>query len=169
MKKNWPYFVVLALLIACSGLTVPAMTPTPAVASPTPTIMATNTPLVSMPTMTVTTESIPTEQPRVDNRPFSVVVARMAPGPFYLLGGTENGERLSPETVIPHLSNETYQVFGLNGPTGSAKGEKPVYEEICRTYRVETDSYPLSGSAVGVTGDWNVTPRLAEEFPAFSP
>lgn len=169
MKKNWPYFVVLALLIACSGLTVPAMTPTPAVASPTPTIMATNTPLVSMPTMTVTTESIPTEQPRVDNRPFSVVVARMAPGPFYLLGGTENGEWLSPETVIPHLTNETYQVFGMNGPTGAAKGKQPVFEEFCRMYRVETDSYPFGGLAVGVTGSWNVIPRVAEELPTDTP
>ena len=168
MKKNWPYFVALALMIACSGLAAPVLTPPPA-ASPTPTIVATKTPLVLRPTMTATTEPVPTEQPRTDNRPFSVVVARMAPGPFYLLGGTENGEWLSPETVIPHVTSETYQVFGMNGPTGSAKGERPVFEEFCRMYRVETDSYPLGGPAVGATGNWDVVPRVAEELPTDTP
>ena len=169
MKKNWPYFVVMALMIACSGLTAPTMPPTPETATPTPSLAATETPQILMPTMTATLEPLPTATPETEYRPFSPVVARMFPGPFYLLGGTENGEWLSPETVIPHLSNETYQVFGLNGPTGSAKGKKPVFEEICRMYRVETDSYPFGGSAVGVTGNWNVTPRLAEEFPADTP
>ena len=169
MKKNWPYFAVIALMIACSGLTAPTMTSTPERATSTPSMTATNTPLVSTPTMTATLAPLPTATPVTEYRPFSPVIARMAPGPFVLLGGTENGGWLYPETVIPHLLDETYQIYGINGPTGSAKGKKPFRDQICQTYWVETDSYPFGGSAVGVTGDWNVTPRLAEEFPTDTP
>jgi len=89
----------------------------------------------------------------------------MAPGPFFLLGGTENSAWLSPETVALNLSNETYRIFGLNGPTGSADGEEPVLDQICQLYQVDTDLVPQDELSVGVTGNWDVTPRLVEEFP----
>jgi len=90
----------------------------------------------------------------------------MYPGPFYLLGGTENGQWLFPQTVIPHLPDgEAYQIFGLDGLTGTAKGKQPVFEQHCKAYQVETDSYPMGGRAVGVTGNWDVTPRFAQEIP----
>ena len=88
------------------------------------------------------------------------------PGSFLLLGGMENDEWLSPDLVIPHLlSGEMYQTFGALGATGSAKGNTPEYDPFCKGYRVETDSYPFGGQAVAVTGDWNVTPRIAQELP----
>lgn len=90
----------------------------------------------------------------------------MYPGSFMLLGGTENGEWLSPETVAPQLSDgERYQVYGVDGPTGSTKGKVPEYNQICRDYRVSTDSYPFGGRAIAVTGTWNVMPRLGQEIP----
>jgi len=161
MKRNWLHLVVIVLMSACSGLTEP----TPDTAPP----VVINTPQVLAPTLTATLEPTPAVTLEPDYQLFSPVIARMFPGPFYLLGGTQNGEWLSPETVIPHISNETYQVFGMHGPTGSSKGEEPIFEAPCQIYRVETDSYPLSGPAVGVTENWDVTPRLVEEFPVDTP
>ena len=170
MKKNWPYLILIVLITACSGLTAPMMTPTPEIASPIPSSTATNTPVISTPTMTATLALSPTAQAGTDERPFSIVVARMAPGPFFLLGGAKDGEWLSPEIVAPYvLEGETYQIYRIDGPGGVAKGKQPVFEEFCRMYRVETDSYPLSGPAVGVTGSWDVVPRVAEEFPTDTP
>ena len=90
----------------------------------------------------------------------------MAPISFYLLGGTENGEWLHPETVVPHLSDdEVYQLYGVDGPTGSAKGMKPMRDNICPVYWVTTGSDFQGGLEVGVTGTWDVTPRVAQEIP----
>jgi hypothetical protein len=170
MKKSWLLSVLVVLMLSCSTLTSPVTTPTPETVSPTLSIEATNTPLMSTPTMTASVGPFSTEQAGTDERPFDIVIARMAPGPFFLLGGTKNGEWLSPEIVAPYvLEDETYQIYRMDGPGGVAKGKQPVFEEFCRMYRVETDSYPLSGPAVGVTGSWDVVPRVAEEFPTDTP
>jgi hypothetical protein len=166
MKKMWRLIgALIVLLSACSE--VPAPTFTSVHPSSTPNLVATDTPVISTSTLTATLAPTPIAQAGGDERPFAVVIARMSPGPFRLLGGTKDGEWLSPEIVAPSISDdETYQIFGMGGPDGSAKGKQPVFEEFCRSYRVETDSYPLSGPAVGVTGGIDVTPRQAQEIPS---
>ena len=167
MKKKWLFGVITVLLLSCSGLTLPEITTTLEPAFPTPSMTTT---IVSPPTLSAAAELTPTPQVGADERPFGVVIARMIPGPFYLLGGAKDGEWLSPEVILPDLfDEETYQTFRMEGPSGSAKGKQPVFEPLCKAYQVETDSYPLSGPAVGVTGSWDVTPRLVQEIPADTP
>jgi len=160
MRKRWLFAVLIMLITACSGGTLPTMTSMPEPVSPTPVVATTSAPVV------LTSTVAPTVEAGTDERPFSVIIARLVPGPFRLLGGTKEGEWLGPEVVAPLMADdETYQIFGMDGPGGSAKGKPPVFEEFCRSYRVETDSYPLGGPAVGVTGNIDVTPRLAQEIP----
>jgi hypothetical protein len=154
----WLVSGLVLLTLACNALAFPRSTPTPEIVFPSPVLVT--------PT---SVEPPPTDQTQTGDQPFSAIIARMAPGPFFLLGGTENGEWLSPETVAPRLSNETYQIFGLNGPTGSAIGEQPVLDQICQLNRVDMDLVPLDDLSIGVTGNWNLTPRLAEEFPTDTP
>ena len=104
-------------MLACNALTSPLMTPTPDIVFPTLSDGTTDTPVIMTPTVA---------QGQTDVQPFSAIIARMAPGPFFLLGGTENGEWLSPETALPHVADETYQIYGLEGAAGSANGEKLV-------------------------------------------
>ncbi|MGD8404103.1 MAG: hypothetical protein PVJ21_10605 [Anaerolineales bacterium] len=156
MKKKWLISALVLLMLACNALTLPLTTPTPAIVFPTFSPADTSTPVIIAPTV---------GQGQIDAQSLSAVIVRMVPGPFFLLGGTQNGEWLSPETVIPYLAAETYQVFGMNGPGGTVEGAQPAFEEYCMAYRIETDSYPPGGRAVGVTGSWNATPRLGQEFP----
>jgi hypothetical protein len=166
MKKNWLLGVLVILLLACSGLSSPVTAPPVEVISPTPLLPVTSTPVIITPTFTANPEPPPTTQTQTEYRPFSAIIARVAPISFYLLGGTENGELLHPETVVPHLSDEeTYQLYNLNGPEGSANGMKPMRDNICPVYWVNADSDFQGGLEVGVTGAWDVTPRIAQEIP----
>ena len=160
MKKYWLLGVLVILMPACNALTSPLTAPTPDIVFPTFSAEATSTPAIMAPTIA---------QGQSDVQPFSAVIARMAPGPFFLLGGTENGEWLSPETILPHVSNEIYQIYSLDGLAGSANGEKPVLNEICQLYRVDIGLVPQDDLSVGITGNWDVTPRLVEEFPTDTP
>lgn len=178
MKKGCLFFFLVVLLTSCSGALSPVSTPTPEiissatamaveVASPTALPAQTDIPAIASPTLS---PANPPPTAQVNDQPFSAILARMVPGSFVLLGGTENGGWLSPETMVPYLSDgEMYQVYGVDGPTGSTRGKVPNYNQICREYRVETDSYPFGGRAVGVTGTWNVMPRLAQEIPTDNP
>lgn len=152
MKKYRLFIIPITLMLACNALTFPRPTPTPEIVFPSPVLVT--------PT---SVESPPATQS--GDRPVAAIIARMAPGPFFLLGGTDNGEWLSAETIAPNLSIETYQIFGVNGLTGSAIGEQPVLDQICQLYRVDMELVSLDDLSVGVTGNWNATPRLTEEHP----
>ena len=154
MKKKWLISVLFLLILACNALTVPEMASPPATELPSPVV----------PTPTTVEERL-TEQANIDDQPIYAIIARMAAGPFYLLGGTQNGEWVSPEEVIPDLADEDYRVFIMNGSIGPARGAEPVYDEYCKSYRIDLDSYPQENQAVGTNGDWNVTPHLAQEIP----
>lgn len=131
-------------------------------------------PPVSVETATTLPEALatalPTSQPaslppatQVKERPFSAILVRMFAGPFILLGGTENGEWLGPESTVLRLSGgEMYRNFMETGPAGTIKGSLPEYARPCNLYQVETDSYPSGGRAVAITGDWNVMPRIPQ-------
>jgi len=125
---------------------------------------ATELPSPVIPTPTTVAAGL-TEQASLDDQPVFAIVARMAAGPFYLLGGTQDGKWLSPDAVVPDLADDDYQVFSMNGSIGSARGTEPVYEEYCKSYLIDMDSDPRDDRAVGTTGNWNVTPRLAQEIP----
>lgn len=174
MKKMWLVWILPIMMLSCGGATPLMGSPTPEVVSPslTPNAAAallpgTAIPVIASPTMK------PPDLPQATQKsggPFSAIIVRMVPGSFVLLGGTENGEWLSPETVVPHLGERAlYQIYGAGGTTGTARGKRPVMHQICQEYQVETDSYPLGGQAVGVTGTWNVVPRLAQEIPYDNP
>ena len=159
MKKNWLLGVLAIMVMACSGLSAPGMTPTPFV-------KATSTPVIITPTVGATTEVLPTAQGQSESQPFSAIIVRVDPISFYLLGGTENGEWLGPETVLPHLSDgETYQLYSLDGPRESVTGMQPMRDNICPVYWVTTGTDFQGSLEVGVTGTWDVTPRLAQEIP----
>lgn len=154
MKKYWFICLFVVLMLACNALTFPSSTPTPAIDFPSP-VLVTPTSAESPPTSLA--------------QPVSAIIARMAPGPFFLLGGTGNGEWLSPEMVLPHVADETYQIYGLGGPDGSANGEGPALDQICQLYRVDTDLVLPDDLSVGVAGNWEVTPRLVEGFLTDTP
>ena len=184
MKKNPLFYFLVVLLTSCNGVSSPISTPTPntgssattmavkvsspvgsaveVAVSPTVLPLQTNVPATASPMPS------PVNSPtiaQVNQQPYAAILARMYPGSFVLLGGTENGKWLSPETVAPQLSDgEMYHIYGVDGPTGSAKGKTPGYDQFCQGYLVETDSYPFGGRAVGVTGNWDVMPRLAQEI-----
>ena len=154
MKKYWLLGVLVISMSACNTLATPGATPTPAFIFPTLVISTSGT-----------VESLPAEQAGADNQPVSAIVARMASGPFYLLGGTREGAWFSPEMVISTLADETYQVFTIDGSTDSTSGAEPVFEEFCRSYRIDMDSNPSGGPAIGTTGNWDVIPRLGQDLP----
>jgi len=154
MKKYWLLGIPVLLMLACNVLTVPGMSSAPATELPSPVI----------PTPTTVAAGL-TEQASLDDQPVFAIVARMAAGPFYLLGGMQDGKWLSPDAVVPDLAEDDYQVFSMNGSIGSARGTEPVYEEYCKSYLIDMDSDPQDDRAVGITGNWNVTPRLAQEIP----
>ena len=159
MKKYWILGTLVILLLACNTLTFPRPTPTPEIVFPSPVLVT--------PT---SVESPPTEGAQTGERPFSAIIARADPISFYLLGGTENGEWLHPETVVPHLSGgEVYQLYDVDGSSGSTEGKEPLRDQVCPLYWVATDSGFQDGLTVGVTGSWNVTPRLAQEIPTDNP
>jgi len=160
MKKKWFISGLVLLMLACNALTSPITRPTPDIVFPTFSAETTSAPAIMTPT---------TVQGQSDIPPFSAVIARMAPGPFFLLGGMENGEWLSPEMVLPYVSNETYQIYSLEGPAGSANGKEPVLDQICQLFRVDTDLVPRDDLSVGVTENWDVTPRPVEEYPTDTP
>lgn len=171
MRIKVLFCFTVALTISCNGTSSPQALPTPEILTPSPTVTVeaaspTETGIPTAPSATpAPVTPIPTEQ--VDYQPFSAVVARMVPGPFVLVGGTENGAWLYPEAVVPHLADgEVYQVYRESGLTGSARGKRPVRDDICQAYLVETDSYPFGGRAIGVTGTWDVMPRLVQEIPS---
>jgi hypothetical protein len=159
MKKMWLIGSLVLLMLACNALTFPRSTPTPEIVFPSP-VLVTPTSI----------ESPPTEGPQTGDRPFSAIIARSAPISFYLLGGTENGEWLSAETVVPHLTGgEEYRLYGLGGLSGLTEGQEPLPDQICPLYWVATDSGFPGGLEVGVTGNWDATPRLAQEIPSDHP
>jgi hypothetical protein len=160
MRKYWLLGVLVILMLACNALTSPLTAPTPDIVFPTFSAETTSAPAIMTPT---------TVQGQSDVQPFPSIIARMAPGPYFLLGGTENGEWLSPEMVLPHVSNETYHIYGLEGPVVPADGEKPVLDQICQLYRVDIDLVPQDELSIGVTGNWDVTSRPEEEFPTDTP
>jgi len=166
MKKNWLLAIVVVLLMSCNGLISPTMAPTMEAISPTTSLPTTSTPVVVTPTVRATADPSPITQEQADTQQFSAIIARVAPISFYLLGGTENGEWLPPETVLPHSSDEeVYQLYSIGGPGGSAKGLKPMRDNICPVFWITTDSDFQGGLEVGVTGAWDVTPRLAQKIP----
>lgn len=163
MKKYRLVSLLVLLMTSCGSVSAPLITPTPetpVIASPT------SLPVTPSPTAQTSLPVAPPPTMQAADRPFSAILARMYPGSFLLLGGVENGEWLSPETAASHLSDgEMYQTFSTLGTTGSAKGSAPEYDRFCSGYWVKTDSYPFGGRSVAVTGDWNVTPRIAQELP----
>jgi len=159
MKKYWLFIVPIAVLLACNALTFPRSTPTPEIVFPSPVLVT--------PT---SAESSPTEGPQIGDQPFSAIIARSAPTSFYLLGGTQDGEWLSPETVVPYLSGgEVYQLYDVGGPSGLTEGKEPLPDQTCPLHWVATDSGFQDGLTVGMTGNWNATPRLVEEHPTDTP
>ncbi len=167
MSKNWCLCILIVLLTSCNS--APAQTPSPAPENfPSATAMVVEDVL---PTVTQAASPIPeaaTVIPATEGKfQPSAILARMYPGSFLLLGGTENGEWLSAEMVAPSLlDGEIYNTYDMNGPVGSTKGKAPQQNFLCETYYVETDSYPMGGQEIGVTGNWDVIPRLAQEIPA---
>lgn len=164
MKKNRLLNLLVLLMTSCASVSSPLVTPTSEVSGSSQ--LATSTPEIPV---TASQTSLPVAPPpttQATDRPFSAILARMYPGSFLLLGGMENDEWLIPETAASHLSDgEMYQTFSALGSTGSAKGSTPEYDRFCNGYWVETDSYPFAGQSVAVTGNWNVTPRIAQELP----
>jgi hypothetical protein len=159
MKKKWLFIVPIALMLACNALTFPRSTPTPEIVFPSPVLVT--------PT---SVESLPTEGAQTGGGSFSAIIARSAPTSFFLLGGAQNGEWLSAEIVAPQLSGgEMYQLYDVDGPSGLTEGEVPLPDQICPLYWVATDSGLFDGLTVGVTGNWDVTPRLTEEHPTDTP
>jgi len=158
MKKFWLLGIPVILMLACNALTVPGMGSTPATELPSPVI----------PTPTTVVAGL-TEQASLNDQPVFAIIARMAAGPFYLLGGIQSGEWLSPDAVVPDLAEDDYRVFSMNGSIGLVTGKEPVYEEFCQSYRIDMDSNPKEDRAVGITGNWNVTPHLAQEIQTDNP
>jgi len=159
MKKYWLLGILVILMLACNALTSSLTTPTPAIVFPTFSTESTSTPLVVTPTIIAGHTEI---------EAFSAIIAGTPPGPFFLLGGTGNGEWLAPDTILPHMSQESYQIYDSDGLSGLANGETPVFDQICQLNQVDTDFGLLSELSVGVTGDWDVTPRLVQEISPYN-
>ncbi|MBK9924033.1 MAG: hypothetical protein IPP66_01965 [Anaerolineales bacterium] len=165
------YILIVCLLIltACNapvGTPVTEFTPMPeSTLAPVHTETATVPPESTATALPTSPPASPPPATEVKDRPFSATLVRMFTGPFILLGGTENGEWLSPESTVSRLSGgETYQGFMDTGPTGTIKGNLPKLNPPCRQYQVETDSYPAGGRAVAITGGWNAVPRTPQDI-----
>ena len=144
------FFVLAVLIASCSTAPSSSVTYTPDVI------------VTTMPTLQPVSSSTVGE---ANDSSFSALLARMHPGSFLLLGGVEDGKWVNPELTVSRLSDgEMYRTFYADGVTGNAKGSEPEYDQLCKGYRVETDSYPFGGQAVAVTGDWNAVPRVAENI-----
>ncbi len=176
MKPRWLFCILILLMASCVNTgerdlpviqteTVPTeavptvvevtqeLIPSATVPSPSPTMAETSTPA---PTETQTLISIP-----------APIIARAAGGPnsFLLVGGSQNGSWVSPADVADDLViNSVYQLYTAFDFQGSIPGQEVAYEPICDQHYITLNPFSGSESAVGVSGDWPVLPRIPMEL-----
>jgi hypothetical protein len=161
-KNRVPPFLAAAFLFAAC-LFAPAETP-PAAPSPTETP---NKPGES-PVADTVTPSL-TESPTIPAGFFPIAVGGgYNPASAILLGGTEDGVWVQAADAAARLSGgETYTLYSIAGPQGTAVGSIPVLDRPCPQYIFNWNPAPSATSLIGVGGGWNVLPRIPED-PAIS-
>jgi hypothetical protein len=156
------FFIVLAATTAC--ILAPAATPvnTPAGTDAAPG--ATSEPTVTL-----------TPAPTIPAGFFPIAVGGgYNPGSATLLGGTEDGVWVQAADAAARLSGgETYSLYSLTGPQGTAVGAMPALGIPCPQYVFKWSPAPSATSLIGVGGGWNALPRTPEEpeissFPAYT-
>ena len=96
------------------------------------------------------------------------------PGSATLLGGTEDGVWIQAADAAARLSGgETYTLYSLAGPQGTAVGSMPAPGMPCPQYVFKWNPAPSATSLIGVGGGWNALPRTPEEpeissFPTYT-
>jgi len=121
----------------------------------------------SPPTATFT----PTPSPTTPQTPISnpsAIIARVEGGmnSFLVVGGSQNGSWVSAADVAAtEAFDSDYQVFTAFEFQEWIAGKDPILEPICDQYFLNSDSFSISQSAVGVSGQWDVLPRTPVELP----
>ena len=165
---------ILFLILAVAGCSSPTdLSPTPTVFMEQVVFQPTLTPeLISAATSTSLPEatSNPTAIPATPQPPISdpsVILARVKGGlnSFFVVGGSHNGSWQSPVDVAAGTSFETeFQIFSAFDLKDQISGQEPMLEPICNQYFINLNMPSLSQSAVGVSGQWDVLPRLPLEL-----
>jgi hypothetical protein len=163
---------ILCLVISCSGGPFIGVSPTIEAQLPSATLEPTHTPIeetVSTPTaFAPTAASVSATSTSQENIVFSPIIFKPQGGrvSFMLLGGMQPGGWSDADRAAARMTgDERYTLYTPAGLAGGIDGALPVQDRICKSYSISLDSSVMDGSLVGVTGNWAVTPRLAQELP----
>jgi hypothetical protein len=118
----------------------------------------------STPTPTITPDPAP---PELTNPIPAAIIARVEGGTksFLLVGGSQNGSWVSAEDMAGVLAVDSeYQLLTPFEFQDWITGQGLVFEPICDQHFVALDSFSISQSAVGVSGEWDVLPRTPLEL-----
>lgn len=160
MKK----YILIGTLILFASCAVPEViqpTNTPQPQSATPVPAPTQTP---GPVPTITQSPIPT-QTSIPNP--AAIIAKLDGGPnsFILVGGSQNGNWINSADMEGEIAlNSEYQILTAFEFQEWTTGNGLVYEPICDDYYETLDPFYISQSAVGVSGEWDVMPRIPQEI-----
>lgn len=175
MERRVGFFILVLALAGCSSPAVITAThsePTAAVEIPTsltqiPDLTETITPPpepTATPTPAITPEPA---APQIPDQGTSAIIARVEGGvnSFLLVGGSQNGSWINAADVAAHddLSSD-YHIYTAFDSPGFAGGSEPTYEMICDQYFINLEPLPISQSALGITGSWDVLPRVPLEL-----
>ncbi len=170
MKPRWLLCILILLLASCANNGKRDL----------PVIQAETVPTEAAPTVVEATEQVlpppteilpsptPEETSPPTNTPLpAAIIARVAGGPnsFLVVGGSQNGSWISPADVVDDLALDTeYQLYTAFDFQGSITGQELAYEPICDQYYLSLNSFSITESAVGISGDWPVLPRIPMEL-----
>ena len=170
---------ILFLVLAAASCSSPnVLSPTPTEVSeqidlpPTwtlePVSTSTFTPLPktsSTPTMTNTPDSA-TPGPKLTQP--AAIIARVEGGPdsFLLVGGSQNGSWVSAADMESVFAGggENYQLYSPFDFQGWVTGKELSFARICNQHFITIDPSFPDQSAVGVSGEWEVLPRVPQEL-----
>ena len=174
-QRQIGFIILILALAACSSPSVITAIPTeatvtvgiPPTLTPDLTAPETTSPLPE-PTKTPTPTNTPEpEAPQLPDPAASAIIARAEGGinSFLLVGGSQNGNWVNAGDVVERQpSGSEYKLYTAFASHGWAAGSKPTYEMICDQYYVDLEQFSVSQSAVGVTGAWDVLPRVPLEL-----
>lgn len=165
MKKQFLLFFLCIFLIAC--VTLGGATPLPKIPFPTrPAVSAEPPTPAELPTLAGTLA--PTFMP---GSAFSPILFRLKGDPgssFVLLGGTQPGVWISPESAAGQMTqHQFFDFYGPHGKAGRAGGDLLAGQTPprCAGYSVKTDLAGSIDNLIGVTEGWPVISRPEKEFP----
>lgn len=168
---------ILLILAAagCSAPITPTTAPTeianqvelPPTTTPEIAITSTSTPFPTDPfTPTPTLTPTPESTLSMLSQP-AAIIARVEGGPvsFLLVGGSQNGSWVSAGEIAGDLAaGSNFKLYTAFDSQGWVTGQELNYARTCDEHFITVDPAVAYQSAVGVSGEWDILPRIPVEL-----